>query len=460
MSANGPQRVVWSEGLLIGPQHLQQLDLYHERLLGMRLAALDPLHWGVVSLDVDHAALASGQFKLQRLHVVLPDGTVLALDASDPELPALRRMDAVFPPGQSTLEVFVALPREREGIDNYAETPNSGARFRIARREVRDTLAPERRSEVAFGQRNACLLFGGESQTDHVVLKIAEVCRDQSGRMYLMDAYVPPCTRIAAAPFLLAGVRRLIEAMNHRRRALNDARRQSPSSESVEWNAMDVTRYLLLSTINGYLPLLDHFLDAADQSPRALYTTLTQLAGQLVTFTTQGDPGELPKFAYRDLGGTFEALFARITALLFATVPTHCISVPLRLRDDGSYFCALDDERLRACERFLLAVQTDLPERQVAVQLPSFAKLAAASEIQSIVRAATPGAPVEVNHRPPGAVPVRAGHVYFDIATQNPYWHKVEVERELAVYLPPFFEPSRTQLSLLAIPSRVKESTR
>lgn len=460
MTANGPQRVVWSEGLLIGPQHLQQLDLYHERLLGMRLAALTPLPWGVVGLEVDSATLSSGQFKLQRLHAVLPDGTVLALDAGDPELPAQRRVDGHFPPGQSALDVFVALPREREGIDNYAEGQSSGARFRVARREVRDASAPERRSEVAFGQRNASVLFGGEAQSDYVVLKIAELGRDQSGRLFLMDAYVPPCTRIAAAPFLLAGVRRLLEAMNNRRRALNDARRQSAQTNSVEWNAMDVTRYLLLSTINSYLPLLDHYLDTADQAPRALYLTLTQLAGQLATFAADADPAELPKFAYRDLGGTFEALFARITALLFATVPTHCISLPLRCGDDGIYATALGDERLRSCERFLLAVQTDLPERQVATQLPTFAKIAAASEIQALVRAATPGATVEVNHRPPGEVPVRAGQVYFDIATQNAYWKRAEQERELAVYLPPFFEPTRTQLLLLAIPGRNPDAHR
>jgi type VI secretion system protein ImpJ len=116
----------------------------------------------------------------------------------------------------------------------------------------------------------------------------------------------------------------------------------------------------------------------------------------------------------------------------------------------------MSDERLQRCDRFMLAVQTDVPERQVAVQLPTLAKLAAYADLQSIVRAATPGAPVEVNHRPPSEVPIRAGQVYFDIATQNAYWRKVMQERELAVYLPPFFEPSRTQLTLLALPARTQ----
>ena len=43
------QRVVWSEGMLVSPQHMQQQDLYHERLLDERIAALSPYRWGVVS---------------------------------------------------------------------------------------------------------------------------------------------------------------------------------------------------------------------------------------------------------------------------------------------------------------------------------------------------------------------------------------------------------------------------
>ena len=43
MSSRGPQRVVWSEGLLIGPEHMQQLDAYHERLLARRLDAIENL---------------------------------------------------------------------------------------------------------------------------------------------------------------------------------------------------------------------------------------------------------------------------------------------------------------------------------------------------------------------------------------------------------------------------------
>jgi type VI secretion system protein ImpJ len=419
----------------------------------MRLEAVETLHWGVLRVELDTAALAAGHIQLQRLHAVMPDGAVLALEPGDPELPSLRHVDGRFADGRHVLDVCVGLPREREGIDNYAQTSAVGARYRITRREVRDATAPQRHSDVAFGQRNVVLLLGDEPDSDHVVLKIAELERDQSGQLRVRDAYVPPCLRVAAAPFLLAGMRRLLEAMSTRRRSLHEARRQS-GRHALEWNAMDVTRYLLLSTINGFLPLLREFVDPGDVSPRTAYFALSELAGQLCSFVADVDPMQLPRFAYRDLGGTFDELFARIDALLLSTVSEHFVALPLHARDDGMHVAQLRDERLWLCDRFMLAVQTDVPERQVAVQLPQFAKLAAGSEIQSIVRAATPGAPLEVNHRPPPEIPVQAGHVYFDIATSSPYWRRIAQERELAVYLPPFFDPSRTSLVLMGLPAR------
>ena len=59
-----PARVVWAEGMVMTPQHMQQADVYHDRTLAARLAALVPHPWGVVEIEVDAQALASGQFRL------------------------------------------------------------------------------------------------------------------------------------------------------------------------------------------------------------------------------------------------------------------------------------------------------------------------------------------------------------------------------------------------------------
>lgn len=450
MSSRGPQRVVWSEGLLIGPEHMQQLDAYHERLLARRLDAIENLNWGVSSVELDRTALTTGHVQLSSFRGVLPDGTVLDLDANDAELPAARHLDAQR---SEMVELYIGLPREREGVNSFTADPSHPARYQIVHREVRDWTADERTAEVAFGQRKLVLLFGSEARSDHVVLKIAELAPTDAG-VAVVDTFVPACLRIGASPFLMAGLRRLMNALLARQRAVAESRRQI-NRATAGFAESDITRYLLLSEINACLPVLQYAIDAADLPPRDAYLLLARLYGKLCTFVNEADPVRVPKFVYRDLRATFEELFARITALLLATVDDRHIVVPLTSKEDGLYVSRLEPEQLRNCASFWLAVQTDVPERHVATQVPEFAKIAAGSEIRSLVSAlAHRGAPLEFTHTLPPEIPRKADHVYFSIDVDNDYWRRILAEADFALYLPPYFEPSRTKIDLLAVPAR------
>src|SRR5438046_217149 len=104
------QKVVWSEGLLMAPQHLQEQDSFHEALLCDRLDAIDPFNWGVVRIELDRKALSANHVQLSLLTGVLPDGTALAVDANHPELPPSRVIGNHFPHTQTRLDVYLSLP--------------------------------------------------------------------------------------------------------------------------------------------------------------------------------------------------------------------------------------------------------------------------------------------------------------------------------------------------------------
>ena len=74
-----PRKLVWTEGLFITQHHLQQLDAYHEALVGERLQAALPYDWGVIDLAIDERALATNQLRVTRLSVVMPDGLSIRL---------------------------------------------------------------------------------------------------------------------------------------------------------------------------------------------------------------------------------------------------------------------------------------------------------------------------------------------------------------------------------------------
>lgn len=447
-----PLRVVWSEGLLMSPQHLQQQDLYHENLVGSRLDGLEPLNWGIVKVEVDRRALESGQIRVSELTCILPDGLVLDCGSGDSELPPSRPVEGHFPHTQNVLEVYVAVPRERDGVSNYAEQPGGRSRFVVANKAVPDLTGEGTSLEVSFGQRNIQILFGDEPRDDFESIKIAELCRDASGNLAINDPYVPPVLRIEASPFILAGMRRLLRLMSTRRRALAEAQRERGDA-TVEYNAGDITRFLLLNAINTYLPVLNHLVDMPEVPPRHAYQWMLTLGGQLATFSADFDPATLPKFNYNDLRSTFEPLFARITELLQATVKEHYVAMFLDGREDGMYLGQMTDDRMMGCSKYLMGIRTaGIGEQEVATTLPRLSKMASWGDINNILSAATPGAAVEVTYRPPPEIPIKAGVVYFVISTDNNYWRNIVTDRQVAVYLPRPFDPAQTKVELLGIP--------
>ena len=52
-------KVIWSEGMFLQPQHFQQHDRYVERLLEARTRPLLGNGWGFTSVELDPAAAAA-----------------------------------------------------------------------------------------------------------------------------------------------------------------------------------------------------------------------------------------------------------------------------------------------------------------------------------------------------------------------------------------------------------------
>src|SRR5207302_11310309 len=68
-------KIVWSEGLFLRPQHLQQQDRYFERYVETRCQALRSSSWGLTELEFERDLLSIGQLGLARAAGVFPVGT-------------------------------------------------------------------------------------------------------------------------------------------------------------------------------------------------------------------------------------------------------------------------------------------------------------------------------------------------------------------------------------------------
>jgi type VI secretion system protein ImpJ len=461
---NVPRRVVWSEGLLVSPQHLQQTDLYHERLLDARLAALVAQTWGILSLEFDMGALQADQLRVSRFVGILPDGLQLAFEAGDVEAPAARPIGTHFPPAQRVLEVFLAVPKERDGVPSVAaeatdsSEPATGVRrtrFCAATRPVSDMTGESADLPVAFARRNVSVLFGDEARDDFDSIKVGEIARTASNTLVVSEAFVPSVLSISASSFLMGSVRRMVALMTAKQRQLSDERRQR-DAVTVEFGAADITRYLQLAALNASIPILVHAGRDGELSPRELYFFLIQIAGQLSTLVSDADPSSFPVFTYTDLRATFEELFALLTSLLRVSVRESCVVVPMEVRD-GMHVGNMSDERILKCSQFVLAAQArGVSEEQLARELPGRAKIASFSQLPFFLRSATRGLALQVTHRPPIEVPVRPNVAYFlvDVAGGADHWRRVLDERAIAIYVPPPYDPAQLKLEIFAIPPK------
>ncbi len=77
------QRVIWTEGMFLRPQHFQQLERHWERYVGMRCLPLQGFYWGYDELQIDRELLALGKVALLAATGVMRDGTPFDLSHPD-----------------------------------------------------------------------------------------------------------------------------------------------------------------------------------------------------------------------------------------------------------------------------------------------------------------------------------------------------------------------------------------
>jgi type VI secretion system protein ImpJ len=452
MSMRLTDKVAWAEGVLLLPQHFQQLDRYHESLVGARIEALDPTSWGALRVELDARALSQGIVSLVTFEGIMSDGTPLKLEAADgSRMPTPRAVEHHFPPNQKALEVFLAIPMERSGVNNYGSA-GEVLRYALTQRKLGDATRDDRHAEVQLAVPNLSLLFGDESRAGCATLQIAELVRDASSELLLSPRFVPPCLRISASPVIAGRIEHLLRAGISRLRFLSEARRVTGEGR-VEFTAADVTRYLQLNALNTMLPALHYLARSRDVAPRTAFLLLSQFAGQLATFVPAADMSEPLDFNFADLSTTFGALFDLCDQLLAASDTERFVSCLLAPREGGRHYADLKDVRLERCERFLLAVESSLPRPLLVEEIVQRGKVASHGDIEFVLTKNVGGIAVVESHKPPSELPVKPGLVYFELPDpgSDVYFRHVRKDRNLVVWLPPTLDPALVTIKLVGV---------
>lgn len=423
-------RVVWSEGLFLRPQHFQQQGDYLERYVDLKLRAARPDGWGFAELELERDLLAVGKFALRRAVGAFPDGTPFSLPDDGPLPPAWD-----VPAQTRDSVVYLALPLRTAGrLDFEREAGQEPmARYQLHEVEVRDATSLDDRAVLveAAVLRPRCLL-SSDVLEGYACVPMAQIVECRADGQVVLDAsFMASALEVRAAPPLASFVAELQGMLRQRGNAL--AGRVTTSGRG---GAAEIADFLFLQAINRWEPLLAHWAGGGALHPEALYRACVSMLGEFSTFTasTRRFP-QLPPYRHDALRESFTPLIAGLRACLSAVLEQNAIPIPLVPKKYGISVAVVNDRTLFDSSAFVLAVRGDLPPEDLRRSFPAHLKIGPVEKIRELVNLQLPGVSIDPLPVAPRQIPYHAGSVYFELNSGSPLWKVIKQSGGLATHV-------------------------
>jgi type VI secretion system protein ImpJ len=423
-------KVLWSEGLFLRPQHFQQQVRYFERLVETRCYALRSHPWGCVELEFERDVLAIGKLGLRRALGVFPDGTPFRIPDDDP-VPAPLDVGAQV----RDETVYLALPvRQQSG----AEVDRSAGQENIVRHTIREIESRDATADAGVSARlevgplRTRLMLSHETRDDYACIPIAQVIERRSDqRVLLNERFIPTVLDVRAAPELATFMTELQGLLHQRGEAL--AGRVSATGRG---GAAEIADFLMLQAINRYEPAIAHLAAGGLLHPEDLYRYCVAAAGELATFTAVSKrPTAFPGYAHDRLRESFDPVIAALRSSLSAVLEQSAIAIPIEPRKYGLRVATVADRTLLSTAVFVLAVRADTPPEELRQTFPKQLKIGPVERIIDLVNLQLPGIMLRPIPVAPRQIPYHAGFVYFELDQANELWGQLKTSGGIGLHV-------------------------
>jgi type VI secretion system protein ImpJ len=274
---------------------------------------------------------------------------------------------------------------------------------------------------------------------DYDLIPLARLEKDQD-RIRLSHRYIPPCLTIHSDGTLLKVIKEIRDQIGSRSRQL-EAYKRDRGMHSAQFGARDMVYLLALRSLNRYAPVLAHMTKAQPGHPCTVYGLLSQLIGELSTFSEEiSCNGEdqsgamlLSEYDHTQLGDCFLAAQAVILRLLDQITAGPDYILPLYF--DGTYFAAeLPPTLFEGRNRFYIVMATDADPQHVLPAMENIAKLGCRESLPLLIARSLSGAGLTHLSEVPQELPRRADALYFQIDHHGDQWAQIQKEKNVALY--------------------------
>jgi type VI secretion system protein ImpJ len=435
-------KILWAEGTLLGQQHFQQWDHYHESRLRASIEAIAPFAIGIQKLIIDETLLITGQLLIKQCQIIFPQGIYIDYDDRYDSSLTLSLLKSVSP--LTEIYLCIVLNHSAKNISGYPEN-NTTNRWLASYETITDDYDAKREREVGFLKPQLILLRGDEDRSNFYSIKIFDLLQEGREKFELSSRFIPQIIHIHSSFVLKELLRAQIELISAKIRLLRDRRKQF-RADMTEFNHSDLADFLLLQLFNHVLPGLEFYFNHSETHPKEYYFHLSAFLNTLSTFSDQHEALILPKYDHENLSKIFFSLDDYLKSLLESVIPSRMHILKLIRENDTLYSLDNIDSHVFIKNSFYLAVLFESENIEWLNQFSRQVKIGARSMIESIVASALPGVRLIHTQRPPNKLPVKSGYEYFYLEPIGVFWEQIKTERTLSLFTPYDFIKSQIEL--------------
>ena len=415
--------------MFLRPQHFQAQDRFIDAQIRARVDSVSPWPWGFTELQVNEDLASLGKFGLIRASGVMPDGTPFAIPDDIPPPPPFD-----IPADARDAIVYLTLPAQQLGATEFREAGPRAleARFQVDEMETADAFSDERVTEpIEYGRPNLQFGVTRDQIYGRATLGIARVREVQNKRLMFDDRFIPPTLAFSASARLDGAITDI--AGRAAQRAEELALR---AVEATDGGAETFASFLLLQTLNRWLPVLHHIEALPMVHPERLYQDFVSMAGELATLIRpERKPPPLPLYDHEAPQTCFEPVLDLLQSMLAAVFERSAVQLPLENAGPGAYVSKIVDHTLYQTGYFYLAVSAASPVEEIRGLFPSVAKVGSIQKMRQIVDSALPGVPLRHTPTPPPQLRVLPGFVYFELDRGVPDWRDFATAPALGLHI-------------------------
>ncbi len=317
MTGSKYAKVLWQEGLLLSPQHLQLFSLQSDSASHQKASASNPFYWGMSALEIDLAALPTGMLTVIHAEGHFESGQGFEWDES---LAGGLTLSLALSPefdraGTDDLDIYIKKPKGGRLI-----TADDEASFRLASSgPLADQVTNAVPTSVDIGEPNLSLSAGERPSSAYDSLFIGKVLKVND--VFTLAEDLPASVYIPKDGALYQKIGKLLDQLRHKASYLVRGLDGFAASDDSRLEILETRLRLgaLLSAITEF----NICLAISPMHTVRVFETLARVYTSLSALIIGGLPLGLPNYDHRAPSAALFGLVDKITSVVAAIATAY-----------------------------------------------------------------------------------------------------------------------------------------